>query len=131
MAAAATLGVVAAFGGCAAIVATADGCGFDPPPGDFGLVHVLNDGDQSVNLFLCNDQTCTSGTDPQSVPAGHELTVNYELCNGDSMGLTNTDGALVGCVSLPVGESVTEHTYRASQFDRACAAAGDVHPRIN
>lgn len=127
-----TLAVVAAFGGCAAIAATDDGCGVDLPPGDTGQVHLVNDEDQPLNLFDCSDATCSSGSmDWQSVLAGQSRSTNYELCSGTSIGLTDSHGALVGCLTLPVGESVPEHTYRASQFVRACAGAGSVHPRIN
>jgi hypothetical protein len=119
--AATTLAVVASFGGCAAIVATGDGCGFDPPPGDVGQVHVVNDGDQQVDLFACSDATCSSGMDREAVLGGDSQSVNYELCSGD----------FLGCLALPIGETVTEHTYRASQFDRTCAGVGNVHPRIN
>lgn len=130
MAAATTLGLVAAFGGCAALAATDDGCGFDPPPGDVGRVHVVNDEREPVNLFDCSDATCDSGENLQHVPTGHSQWANYELCSGTSIGLTDSHGTLVGCLALPIGETVSEPTYRATRFDRTCAGDGGIHPRI-
>jgi hypothetical protein len=122
---------VAGVGSCAAAVVVAGPCGFDPPPGDNGQLRVIDDGSQPVASFRCADATCRAGSDAERVPAGGRLTTPFELCDGDSIAITDTGGVLRGCLVLPVGEDRPEVTYRASEFARDCGEGVTIRPHIS
>jgi hypothetical protein len=95
--------------GCGAFIALAnsdDGCGFDPPPGDYSSIAILNDTAQALSVVQCNDEQCTTYLDDtlDPVSAGKSGNEQYESCNGARSGLLDTDGNLVGCLDFPIGE---------------------------
>jgi hypothetical protein len=122
---------VGGFGSCTAAVVIGGPCGFDPPPGDYGQLRVLNDGPEPVTLFSCFDARCRTGSGAEPVPVGVQLATSFELCNGDSVAITDSDGVLQGCLVLPVGEDQSQVTYRVGQFDRSCVEGGTVRPHIS
>jgi hypothetical protein len=128
---AATVLGVAGVGSCAAAVVLAGPCGFDPPPGDYGELRVINDGPQPVTVFSCADVRCRVGSGAEQIPVGGQLAMPFELCNGDSVAITDTGGVLRGCLVLPVGEDRSQVTSRVSQFPRGCVEGAIIRPHVS
>jgi hypothetical protein len=132
----AKLGIVALvllpLGGCGAFIAVAAsdprGCWIDPPPGDMGILPVINDTSQKLGLFTCGTSACTSGYDDAgpAIPPGGSTGLSYETCDGFSVGVTDVGGRLVGCFVLPVGWYDSVPPVRLNEADScpASVAAG-------
>lgn len=122
--------VLGFFGSCAVVLDKLGPCGFDPAPGDYGLMPVVNDTAAAVSLFSCSDDSCDRGYNIDAVQAGHRLRVQYEMCNGDQIGITNASGLLIGCLTFPIGEPPKVDRLLVS--DRAqCSTSTGVHPSIS
>jgi hypothetical protein len=107
------------------------GCGFDPPPGDYGSIHVVNDTHQPVGLFNCDNETCAQGEDLQPLSVGASASHSYELCAGGDMGVTTSTGQLLSCLQLPISDPAkTTHLF-VSQAGQCSATTGEpLHPTI-
>ncbi len=93
-------------------VVTGDGCYFDPPPGDFGSISIINDTSQTVTVFDCDSSSCTSGENQAPIASGHTYKDQYELCGGYSLGIKRPDGTPIGCLILPIGDPAkVDHVY--------------------
>lgn len=96
-----------AFGG--AIVygaAQSHGCGFDPPPGDVGAISIVNDTANPVRIGSLRPADL--------VAPAQSVKQNFELCDGDTAQISDTRGAVLGCIAFPVGEPQIVHEVRIS-----------------
>jgi len=93
-------------------------CGFDPPPGDFGSMPIVNNTDHAVVLLDCGNARCTSGLNLSPLSAGHVAHWQYEMCNGSDVGVRDGRGVLVGCLVLPIGEPPKIASLAVSQVGR-------------
>ena len=123
------------LGGCGAYVALIatdpTGCAFDPPPGEFSTMPISNDISEPVTVFTCDTSVCASGTAALTLPAGATKGLVRESCIAESVGYTNGDGRLLGCLVLPIGIPVPV-TYVALSQATDCqsqVAAGN-RPRV-
>jgi hypothetical protein len=91
-------------GGCVALIVVGGPCAFDPPPGDMGSPPVVNDTTQTVNISDCASSACASERNQGAVREGRSIAWQYERCNGNSVGITDTTGRLLGCLTMPIGE---------------------------
>jgi hypothetical protein len=101
------------------------GCGFDPPPGDYGSIDVVNDSHQPVGLFDCDNETCAQGEGLQQLSVGASASHPYELCGGGHMGVTTSTGQLIGCLQLPVSDPAKTTRLLVSQASRCSATTGE------
>jgi hypothetical protein len=123
------------LGGCGAYVVLiandTTGCAFDPPPGEFSTMPISNDIGEPVTVFMCDTSACASGTADLTLPAGATKGLVRESCIAESVGYTNGDGRLLGCLVLPIGIPPPV-THVALSQATACpnqVAAGD-RPRV-
>jgi len=116
-------------GGCTAVVITAAPCAFDPPPGDYGLMPVTNDTSATVTLFFCDDDSCNRGQLYDHVRAGRRLELQYEMCGGDQIGVTDASGLLIGCLTFPTGEPPKTRRLQVSG-GTPCSTLTGVHPTV-
>jgi hypothetical protein len=93
-------------------------CSFDPPPGDFGSMPIVNDTDHPVELLDCGNAECSKGMNLSPLSAGHVTHWQYEMCSGDDVGVRDGRGVLVGCLALPIGEPPKITSLAVSQVGR-------------
>lgn len=118
------------IGSCTVAMDKAGPCGFDPPPGDYGLIPVLNDTAAAVIVFWCDDDSCDRGYLIDTVQPGQRLRVQYEMCSADQVGITDSSGLLVGCLTFPVGEPPKIDRLLVSGRVQ-CSATFGVHPTVS
>jgi hypothetical protein len=108
------------------------GCGFDPPPGDYGSIRVVNDTHQAIGLFDCDNQTCVQGGSLQQLSVGLSASHSYELCGGGDIGVTTSTGLLIGCLQLPISDPPQTTHLLVSQAGRCSSTNGEpVLPTIH
>jgi hypothetical protein len=122
---AASLPVVLLVAAVAVGSAIDHGCGFDPPPGDYGSIRVVNDTHQPVGLFDCDNETCAQGAGLEQLPVGLSASHSYELCGGGDMGVTTSAGQLIGCLQLPISDPAKTTRLLVSQAGRCSATTGE------
>jgi hypothetical protein len=114
------------IGGCITYgLSTGDPCFFDLPPGDVTDIRVVNDTAATVVLFDCDDKSCLTGFNSDTVPAHASVPRNYEQCTGAALGVTDSGtGALLGCLAYPTGQPPPVDHLDVSSQTRAggCAA---------
>lgn len=102
----AVTGVLVA-GGCTAALTVGGPCAFDPPPGDYSGVRIINDTESRVFVAVCNDTRCNRWSDNNAdlqatIDVGHSAEITVESCSGDTIGVgTSGRGPLPRCVVAP------------------------------
>ncbi len=92
---------------------------------------MVNNTSNDLHFFECDPATCSSGFNLHPLPPAATAHVQYEQCAGASIGLTDTTGALVGCLQLPQGEpAVVDHLSAAEAKPCTPSTPEPVQPRI-
>ena len=108
------------------------GRAFDPPPGDYGSIRVVNYTDQAVGVFDCNNEACTQGSSLQQLLVGMSNSHMYELCGGGTIGVTSSAGLLIGCLQLPISDPPnTTHLLVSQAGPCSATTGGRVPPAIH
>lgn len=81
-------------------------CFFDPPPGDFGDLLIVNDTSATVAVAECDGEAaCRSTGELKTVRRGESTTLGIESCNAGTLGVFHPD-------ARPAFACVTEPTQR-------------------
>jgi hypothetical protein len=94
-------------GGCTAALAVGGPCAFDPPPGDYSGVRVINDLKIPVFVAVCDDTKCNHWSDNNAdlqatIDVGRSASITVESCSGDTIGVgTSQKGPLSRCLVAP------------------------------
>jgi hypothetical protein len=97
------MGVVVTLimGGCVAGAVVGGPCFFDPPPGDFGVLPVVNDTAATVAVADCNGEaTCGATGELKTVGPGATTTLTVESCDAGTLGIFRPgNSAPFGCLA--------------------------------
>jgi hypothetical protein len=88
-------------GGCVAGVALGGPCFFDPPPGDWGSLPVVNDTSVPALVAYCNGNTvCGRSLDGRLVQPGATAHIGVESCDAGAVGVYREPGGPpIACVT--------------------------------
>jgi hypothetical protein len=84
------MGVVGSLivGGCVAGTVVGGPCFFDPPPGDFGALPVVNDTADTVAVADCHGEaTCRATGELKTLAPGTTAALSVESCNAGTLGI--------------------------------------------
>jgi len=94
-----------------------------------GAMTIVNNTAQPVTLVDCDDQTCRTGYNSQSVAAGASTDWQYEMCSGSSVAVTDPSGLLLGCLVMPVGEPADIQKLAVAKATH-CSGTTEVHVKV-
>ena len=78
-------------------------CFFDPPPGDFGELQIVNDTAHPASVAICDsDNPCRVLGESKSVAPGQQTSLGVESCNGDTVGVFSPGASQpFSCLTAP------------------------------
>jgi hypothetical protein len=90
-------------GGCVAASTIGGPCFFDPPPGDYGALPVINDTTSSVSVAeWCDTTLCAPQDGLRRVSPGGRASVTIESCSGGKLGVFKPGSETpMSCVAEP------------------------------
>lgn len=110
----------------------------DLPPGDVYSLTISNDTQGPVEAFMCDDETCTRGVEPETIQSSHHNlgSFNEDQYSPSPVGLTDpVTHQLLGCLTPPrttnsFSQPLATTTVSASSMHPCARHSERAHPVV-